>query len=158
MLDTIITLRPATQDDWPAIASLLEENELPLDGAREHLPAYLLATSRDKVIGCAAVEVYADVALLRSVAVTPRTASPRHRKTLVTGVLQEAADQQIARLYLLTVNVMDFFTQFGFRRVPIEQAPDTFNASAEFQGACPATAVFMSLTLGSKLLSPPTDE
>jgi len=72
MLDTTIKLRPATHDDWPAIASLLEENKLPLDGAREHLPAYLLATSRDEVIGCAAVEVYADAALLRSVAVTPR--------------------------------------------------------------------------------------
>lgn len=76
----------------------------------------------------------------------------------MTSVLQEAADRQIARLYLLTVNAMDFVTQFGFRRVPIEQAPDTFSASAEFQGACPAAAVFMSLTLGSKLPLTPADE
>jgi len=149
-VNTVITLRPATQHDWPAIASLLEQARLPLDGARDHLDAYLLATIRGEVIGCVAAEVYGNAAHLHSLAVAPRL---RHRgigKTLVTAVLQGAADRQIARVYLLTVNATDYFVQFGFERVPIEQAPHAFSAWAEFQGPCPGDAVFMSLALKSK--------
>src|SRR5258708_3218468 len=109
MLNTTITLRPATQDDWPAIASLLEQNKLPLDGARDHLPAYLLATSRGEVVGCAAVEAYADAALLRSVAVTPRLHHRGIGKILVTGVFQGTTHPQIANLYLLPLNPPDLF-------------------------------------------------
>jgi N-acetylglutamate synthase-like GNAT family acetyltransferase len=150
MANTVIIFRPATQHDWPAIASLLEETGLPLDGARDHLDAYFLATIRDEVIGCAATELYGNAALLHSLAVTPRL---RHRgigKALVTAVLQEATDRQLARIYLLTVNASDYFVQLGFERVPIEEAHHAFSASAEFHGACPGDAVFMSLALKSK--------
>jgi N-acetylglutamate synthase-like GNAT family acetyltransferase len=150
MVNTVITLGPATQHDWPAIASLLEETRLPLDGARDHLDAYLLATIGREVIGCAAAEVHGNAALLHSLAVAPRL---RHRgigKTLVTAVLQEATDRQIATVYLLTVNASDYFVQFGFERVPLEQAPYALSASVEFQGACPGDAVFMLLPLKSK--------
>jgi N-acetylglutamate synthase-like GNAT family acetyltransferase len=150
MVNTVVTFRPATQHDWPAIASLLEETRLPLDGARDHLDAYLLATIRGEIIGFAAAEVYGNAALLHSLAVASRL---RHRgigKALVTAVLQDLTDRQIANVCLLTVNASDYFIRFGFERVPIEQAPHAFSASAEFQGACPGDAVFMSLDLKSK--------
>jgi N-acetylglutamate synthase-like GNAT family acetyltransferase len=68
----LVSLRPAAANDWPAVAALLEANKLPLDGAREHLSNYLLATDDDEIVGCAGAEVYGSVALLRSVAVAPR--------------------------------------------------------------------------------------
>ena len=143
-------MRPATEDDWPAIASILEENKLPLDGARENVSSYLAAIIDYEVVGCAGVEVYGNSALLRSVAVVRRMQRRGIGRVLVRGVIQEAAGRQITKFYLLTTTA-DYFARFGFQRTPIEQAPDALYASAEFQGACPTSAVFMSLTASEAL-------
>ena len=144
-----ISLRSAATADWPAIAALLGANKLPLDGAREHLSTYLLATSNGEVIGCAGGEVYGSVALLRSVAVAPGLHRQGVGKMLVSRLLQEAARRQIATIHLLSVTAPEYFAQFGFKRGPIAQAPQALKASAEFQGACPACSAFMTLTLNA---------
>jgi len=73
--DTNISLRQATPADWPALAALLEANKLPLDGARQHLNTYLLATSNGELVGSAGAEIYGHIALMRSVAVRPACTS-----------------------------------------------------------------------------------
>lgn len=142
-----ISLRPATPSDWPAIAALLEANKLPLDGAQDHLATYLLATQGKEIIGTAGAEVYGDLALLRSVAIAPGLQRQGIGKLLVSRLLQEARRRQIAKMYLLSVTAPEYFAQFGFKRGPRENAPAALHASAEFQGACPACAALMSLTL-----------
>jgi N-acetylglutamate synthase-like GNAT family acetyltransferase len=144
-----ITLRPATHGDWSAIAALLEAHKLPLDGAREHLSTYLLATSNGEIIGCAGAELYGGVALLRSVAVAPGLHAQGIGRMLVSRLLQEATRRQIATVHLLSVIAPEYFAQFGFKRGPIGEAPQALRASAEFQGACPACAAFMSLALNA---------
>ena len=134
-------------NDWPAVAALLQANKLPLEGAREHLSTYLLAVSNGEVIGSAGAEVYGSVALLRSVAVAPGLHRQGIGRLLVSRMLEEAVKRQIASIHLLSVTAPEYFAQFGFKRGPIDQAPPALKASAEFQGACPACAAFMSLTL-----------
>jgi hypothetical protein len=68
-------------------------------------------------------------------------------KLLLNGLLQEARRRDIGKLYLLTVTAPEYFAHFGFKRGTIEDAPQALKASAEFQGACPACAAFMALTL-----------
>jgi N-acetylglutamate synthase-like GNAT family acetyltransferase len=147
MLKSNISLRPATPSDWPAIAALLEANKLPLDGAQDNLATYLLAIQGQEIIGTAGAEVYGDIALLRSVAITPGLQRQGVGKQLVSRLLQEARRRQIAKVYLLSVTAPEYFAQFGFKRGPRENAPAALHASAEFQGACPACAALMSLTL-----------
>ncbi len=142
-----LSLRQATPVDWPAIASLLEAHKLPLDGAREHLAHYLVAVSNGEVIGCAGAEIYGRAALLRSVAVAPGLHRQGIGRVLVTRLLDEAKRRQVATIHLLTVAAPEYFAQYGFKRGPVEQAPQALKASAEFQGACPACSAFMSLTL-----------
>lgn len=144
-----VSLRPAIQSDWPAVAALLEANKLPPDGAREHLSTYLLAVSNGEVIGSAGAEVYGNVALLRSVAVAPGLHRQGVGRMLVSRMLEEATKRQIATIHLLSVTAPEYFAQFGFKRGPIGQAPQALKASAEFQGVCPACAAFMSLTLNA---------
>jgi N-acetylglutamate synthase-like GNAT family acetyltransferase len=146
-MNASIELRPATQDDWPAIASLLERNKLPLDGAREHLSAYLLASRNGEVAGCAGFELYADRALLRSVAVAPDLQGQGIGHAMVAHLLQDARLRGIATVFLLTIDAPEYFARFGFARQRIDQAPPALKASAEFRGACPTSAVYMVLTL-----------
>jgi hypothetical protein len=38
-----------------------------------------------------------------------------------------------------------YFERFGFVFRPVREAPEGLEASAEFQGACPASAMFMTM-------------
>jgi N-acetylglutamate synthase-like GNAT family acetyltransferase len=147
LLNKSITLRPASQADWLAIEALLRANKLPLEGAWSHLDTYLLAVSNGEIVGCAGAEVYGPVALLRSVAVAPGLHQQGIGKLLLERLIHEAQRRDIARLYLLTVTAPEYFAQFGFKRAKIDEAPQALKASAEFQGACPACAAFMTLAL-----------
>lgn len=147
MLNPEVSLRAAHAADWAAIASLLESNKLPLDGARQHLSTFVVAVQGAEVIGVAGAEVYGSVALLRSVAVAPGLHRQGVGRQLVSLVLQEAKRRGIGQVFLLTTTAPDYFTRFGFRRIGREQAPAALNASAEFQGACPDSATLMAVTL-----------
>ena len=151
LLNTPPTVRHATQADWPAIEALLLANKLPTDGAQAHLTTYLLAVSNGEVVGSAGAEVYGQIALLRSVAVAPGLHKQGIVKLLLDRLLLEAQRRDIGRLYLLTFTAPEYIAQFGFKRGKIEDAPEALKASAELQGACPACAAFMSLTLQETL-------
>ena len=142
-----LMLRQAGPSDWPAVEALLLVNKLPTEGAREHLPTYLLAVSNGEVVGSAGAEVYGSVALLRSVAIAPGLQKQGIGRLLVERLIQEARSRDVASLHLLTVTAPEYFAQHGFKRGKLEDAPAALKASAEFQGACPACAAFMSLPL-----------
>ena len=61
-------IESATVHDLPQIHAVLEQLRLPLAGVDEHLPTMLVAREAEQIIGTAALEMYADGALLRSVA------------------------------------------------------------------------------------------
>jgi N-acetylglutamate synthase-like GNAT family acetyltransferase len=146
-LNTAISLRQAGPSDWPAVEALLLANQLPTDGARQHLATFLLVSSNGEIVGSAGAEVYGTVALLRSVAVAPGLHKQGIGRLLVERLIQEARSRDIASLHLLTVTAPEYFAQYGFKRGQRDEAPAALKASAEFQGACPACAAFMSLTL-----------
>lgn len=142
-----VSLRQANPADWPAIAALLELNKLPLDGARDHLSHYLVAMANGEVVGTAGAEVYGEIALIRSVAVAPGLHRHGIGRSMVGLLIDEARRRGLRSLHLLSVTAPEYFAQFGFKRGPRDNAPPALQASAEFQGACPACAAFMSLAL-----------
>lgn len=147
MLLNQVSLRQAGAADWPAVEALLLANKLPTEGAQAHLATYVLAVSNGEVVGCAGAEVYGSVALLRSVAVAPGLHRQGIGRLLLQTMLQQARARDIASLHLLTVTAPEYFALYGFKRAKLEDAPAALKVSAEFQGACPACAAFMSLSL-----------
>lgn len=139
------SLRQATPADWPAIETLLQAHGLPTAGAQDHLATFVIAQSGPDIVGCAGVEPHGDVALLRSVAVAPG----RHRqgigRTMVSLVLEEARRRNFKAVYLLTTTARDYFAGHGFALVDRAAAPAALHRSAEFRGACPASADLMAL-------------
>ena len=140
-----LTLRPAAGADWEAIAALLDQHGLPLAGARDHMTDFLVAVQDARVVGVAGLERYGDTALLRSVAVSSPGGGLGTR--LVRALLEHAHQSGVDNVVLLTTTAAAFFPRFGFTVVTREDVPAAVHASAEFQGACPASATVMRLVL-----------
>jgi protein-tyrosine-phosphatase/N-acetylglutamate synthase-like GNAT family acetyltransferase len=136
-------LRPATPGDYHSVTALLDRSGLPLAGVPRDLAGFIVAAQGDRVTGTAAVEVYGSVGLLRSVAVDPELRSAGLGTALVERALEAARHAGVADLYLLTTTADRYFPRFGFAVAPRETAPAALEASAEFRGACPASAVLM---------------
>jgi N-acetylglutamate synthase-like GNAT family acetyltransferase len=136
-------LRPARADDFAAVERLLVSSQLPLDGVREALPTFIVAESGSDIVGVAGLEICCDNALLRSVAVQDAWRSQGLGRALVTRTIAEAEARGINALYLLTTSAERYFPTFGFRAVPRDAVPDDIRATAEFLGACPASATVM---------------
>ena len=66
-----VRIERATPDDLNPVLALLALHDLPPDALEEHLATMLVARRGGDVVGSAALEVYADGTLLRSVAVAP---------------------------------------------------------------------------------------
>lgn len=146
-----ISLRQANPADWPAVEALLKANQLPVDGAREHLSTFVVAQSGPEIVGCAGAEPRGDVALLRSVAVAPGLHHQGIGRQMVSLVLEEARRRNFKAVYLLTTTARDYFGRLGFMPADRAKAPIALQQSAEFQGACPASADFMALAFPQPL-------
>ncbi len=137
----------AAEVDWPSIANLLARSKLPVQGLSPHLGSALVARERERIIGCAALELYGDDALLRSVAVEPSSKGSGVGTALTVGALELARRRHVRRVYLLTETAGGFFPRFGF--VPVQRAdvPEAVSQSVEFTQLCPQSATVMLLEL-----------
>ena len=133
----------ASDRDLPAVHRLLEQHHLPLDGVDAHVANMLVARDGTRIVGAAALELYADGALLRSVAVDPAVQGQRLGHRLTEAALQLAHDRGTATVFLLTTTAEGFFPKFGFEQISRADVPASVQASIEFHSACPASAVVM---------------
>ena len=141
------TIAPATPSDVAAIEALLSASELPLDGLREHMGAALVARQGGAVVGSAALELYDDTALLRSVAVAPALRGQGLGQQLVRAALRLARERGAGDVYLLTETAAPWFERLGFAPIVRHVVTPAVQASVEFTDACPASAQAMRLTL-----------
>lgn len=139
--------RGARDADWPAVERLLGASALPVDGARAHLDAFIVALDGDDLIGCVGAEIYGAEALLRSLAVREDRRGAGLGDALTERMLAALKTRDVKRVALLTTTAEVFFARRCFRKVPRDEVPVAVQASAEFQGACPASAVAMVLSL-----------
>jgi N-acetylglutamate synthase-like GNAT family acetyltransferase len=141
------TLRRATRSDETAVTALLTASALPLDGVREALPCFVVAEDAGEIVGVAGIEacgVAGEHALLRSVAVSPSWRNRGLGRVLVNQAIAEAESRGVKALYLLTTTADRWFPSFGFTVTARDAVPDDVRATAEFQGACPASATVMA--------------
>jgi amino-acid N-acetyltransferase len=143
MSKATMVIERARPDDLPSVLRLLEGHGLPLDGAGDLGEAMVVARHGGQVVGAAALELYADGALLRSVVVDASVQRQGIGGQLTAGALDLANDLSVPMVFLLTITAAEFFTRFGFERISREDVPPSVAASVEFQSACPASAVVM---------------
>ena len=143
--------RRAGVEDWPNIKALLLAFKLPLDGARDHLSLFWLTEEAGQLLGVAGLEVHGQAGLLRSVATAADFRSQGVAVKLIDALLQDAREYGLTSVSLLTTTARPYFERLGFEVQPRADSPPALQASLEFQGACPKSATFMSLSIHQEL-------
>ena len=146
-MSTPIRIEAAERADADAVCHLLNQNHLPLDGLADHLATTLVARQEGRIVGSAALEVYADGALLRSVAVAPELQGHGLGHELTDAAIGLGRDLQVPAIYLLTTTAERYFPKFGFERIQRADVPATVQTSVEFTSACPSSAMAMRKSL-----------
>ncbi len=147
----MITYCTATSSDLPEVQALLAAAGLPQAGLEEHILNFMLALEGEKVVGCAGLEVHQNSGLLRSVVVAPAYRSQGVGAKLTEGMVDLARQKNLTSLSLLTETAADFFLRFGFVEIPRAELPAALQSSEELRGACPESAVAMTLPLTQTL-------
>lgn len=142
-----MVIEAATARDLPHVRTLLERHRLPLDGVDRLAPTMMVARDDARVVGVAALELYADGALLRSIAVDPSAQGHGVGQRLTEAALGMAHQHGVGDVFLLTTTAERFFTKFGFERISRADVPASVQTSVEFRFACPASAVVMRTRL-----------
>jgi amino-acid N-acetyltransferase len=136
-------IEQARPDDTQDLLGLLERNHLPPDGLLDHLATTLVARQNGQIIGSAALEVYPDGALLRSVAVAPEAQRSGLGHQLTDAAIRMAEALKVPAIYLLTTTAERYFPKFGFERIARTDVPATVQTSIAFTAACPTSAAVM---------------
>lgn len=144
---TNIVIEPVAADRFAEVLELLAASALPQDGLHDHLATTLAARQGNRIVGCAALEVYGQVALLRSVAVDAALRGRGIGRQLTAAARGLARSRGVSQVYLLTETAPDFFARIGFRPVARQDVAPAVQQSVEFVSACPQTAQAMQLDL-----------
>jgi amino-acid N-acetyltransferase len=144
-----MNIHPAKMDDLPDILALLKAAALPVAGIENHIETTLVARDSERVLGCAAVEVYGQAGLLRSVAVEVEHRGEGWGERLTKAALELARKRGVRTVYLLTTTASHFFPRFGFTAIPRARLDTALEQSEELRGACPASALAMRASLST---------
>jgi len=138
-----VRIERASPADAEALLALIERAQLPTGGLASHLEAAFVAREGERIVGSAAIEVYEEGGLLRSVAVEADRRGTGLGAHLTGAAIEDAQRRALPALYLLTTTAERFFPRFGFERITRDDVPASVQASIEFREACPASATVM---------------
>ncbi|MEP7342391.1 MAG: GNAT family N-acetyltransferase [Acidobacteriota bacterium] len=123
----------ANTTDLNEVLALLEEVDLPKEGVAEHFGEFFVAREGSKVVGCVGQERYGNVALLRSLAVSPGLQRTGLGQALTMRLLDEARANGVREFVLLTTTARDFFARhFGFAEAERSPFNEAFANSPEW--------------------------
>jgi amino-acid N-acetyltransferase len=141
-----------TISDRPPLQSalrLLQQAQLPTeDLTAAHCETFFFTGPAAMPTGLVGLEVFGDVALLRSLVVAPERRGSGEGTSLLNHAEREARARGVRALYLLTTTAEPFFSKHGYVRAPRDTAPSAIRATREFAGICPASSAFMVRELG----------
>ena len=143
-----VKIANATTEELPDILALLSECELPQEGLAKHLSSTLVARNGNRVVGCSALELYQENALLRSVGVNPSFRGHGLGARIVKATLELAKDRKVSHVYLFTETASRFFLKLGFKPIQRSDVPQEVRRSVEFTTLCPDTATVMVISFG----------
>jgi amino-acid N-acetyltransferase len=146
-MTTSSLIRSAAPGDLVQVLDLLQRCGLPREGLADHFEHAVVAEVDGVIIGTAAVEIYPDGALLRSVAVDAAHRGKQVGLRLAARAIHLASVGGAPSIYLLTETAASFFPRLGFQPTSRAGVPPGVASSSEFNGVCPDSATVMARPL-----------
>ena len=137
----------ATKNQLSDIKSLLKKLNLVYEDVDNHIDNFIVMLENKQIVGCVGFEKYAEVGLLRSVAVNPKHQGKGIGHKLVEKINANAKKRDIKEFYLLTDSASQFFTKFGFEEVSRVNVDERIKKTYEYSEACPESAIVMKKIL-----------
>jgi amino-acid N-acetyltransferase len=139
-----MNVRRAASSDLAAVTALVAEAGLPTTGLSAPTVTILIAEDDDgAVVGTAAIEVFGESGLLRSVAVQPARRGTAIGSGLVSEAVAVAASSGLRDLWLLTEGAAGFFSAGGWQPATREDLPRGMQMSPEYTAHCSDAAAVM---------------
>lgn len=141
----MIFIRQASTADILGIKQILSRVNLSTD-VEDYIENFMVMEMDGSIVATAGLEIYEDVAVLRSVAVAPEYQNQRLGDGVVRAMINFADRRNIRRLYLFTNTAESFFKKIGFRFIPRENVDERCKSSKQFF-MCPASSQAMKLDI-----------
>lgn len=146
-LSVMPSLRTADQADVDAVCGLLAAVDLPTEGVKENIDAFVVYEVASVILAAGGLERHGKVALLRSV-VVDESLRGKGIGTLICDCLERVArDKGVQTIYLLTESAASFFDTRRYEAIDRSEAPNEIRETEEFTRLCPASAVLMRLVV-----------
>jgi amino-acid N-acetyltransferase len=139
-----MNIHSAQRADLPVVRALLETERLPSSDLDDQaLERFLILRDDSGVSGVVGLELYGDVAFLRSLVVAQQVRGSGAGTALTQAAEALAARLGVVNIYLLTQTAERFFAVRGYTKIDRADAPKAIQGTTQFSGLCPSSAVLM---------------
>jgi len=129
------------------VVNLLQCNDLPYEDIKNKSLEHFFGYYKDEILeGIVGLEIYNNIALLRSLAVNNQKSTGIGSK-LLEYVNNYSKKNNIDTLYLLTTTANKYFLKKGFEIEDKNKAPSIIQNTEEFRSICPSNSIFMKKIL-----------
>jgi len=142
-----MNLKELKSEEFETVYALLQESKLDYSDLKQPNIRVFRFEENSEVIGVGGLEIFDDLALLRSVAIKKERQSKGFGKEIVHYIEEAAKKSGIGSLYLLTNTAPVFFEAIGYLRINRDDFAESLKQTAQFSGLCPVSAVFMKKIL-----------
>lgn len=139
---------PLPADLLGSARHLLEQAGLPLAGTEDPATELYAALDGRRLCGLVGIEVRPPSALLRSLVVAPELRGRGLGQALLAFAEGAARERGLTTAFGLTTTIPELLERAGYSELPQRDLPAELRASAELQGACPASARAFRKPLG----------
>lgn len=137
--------------DLITFKNLLAENKLPNEDIGSENQIFWGSWEDNLLVGGIGVEIYGQVAILRSMVVDETYRNQQIAGTLYTELLEYCIGKGILQLFLLTSTAKVYFERKGWSVFTRDNVPDEIKSSDEFTHLCPSTATCMQINVKQAL-------
>ena len=141
-----LDLQPVAGTDGDLLATL-QAASLPTDDLTESGRSFFRLMDHGRKVGFGGLEIYGQLALLRSVVVVPEHRGHGYGAAVTSLVLDQAIGHGVRTVYLLTEAATSFFQHLGFARVDRATAPAAILQTRQAASLCPASAALLAKTI-----------
>ena len=140
-------VRKSESADFAPVKAMLEDAGLPTE---DFIPEHLAFVAEDngRIVAAIGFQDFGHAGLLRSLVVEDGTRFKGLGRQLVAALEAHAEEQGVREIWLLTLDVDQYFLALGYDVRERGEVPPEISGTAEFADLCPDDATLMSKKIG----------